>query len=87
MEFGHGNTKEGRSTSLATDLWIKTFPNALKSQIDPKANLGYFWWKFSKIGKIKENFWGMGVEIRSNPWKPLLLIPYDVGWPDLHGLT
>ena len=21
-----------------------------------------------------------------NPWKPLLLIPYDVaGWPDLHG--
>ena len=22
----------------------------------------------------------------TNPWKPLLLIPYDVGgWPDLHG--
>ena len=64
MEFGHGNAKEDRSTSLATDLWIKTCPNALKSQIDPKANLGYFWWKFSKVGKIKVFFWGIGVEIR-----------------------
>ena len=60
MEFGHGNAKEDRSTSLATDLWIKTCPNALKSKIDPKANLGYFWWKFSKVGKIKEFFLGNG---------------------------
>ena len=51
MELGYGNAKEGRSTSLASDLWIKTCKNASKSQIDPKALWGYFWWKFSNLGK------------------------------------
>ena len=37
-EFGHGNAKGGRSTSIETDLWIKTYQNALKSQVGPKAN-------------------------------------------------
>ena len=55
MELGHGNAKEARSTSKAIDLWIKTCKNAQDSQIDPKANWGYFWWKFSNFAKSKKN--------------------------------
>ena len=51
MELGYGNAKEGRSTSIAIDLWIKTCKNALESQIGPKAIWGYFWWKFSNFSK------------------------------------
>ena len=42
MELGHGNAKGGRSTSLVVDLWIKTYQNAPKSQIDPKASMAIF---------------------------------------------
>jgi len=49
MELGYGNAMEGRSTSLAMDLWIKTNQNALKSHIDPKASLGLFFGKFSNL--------------------------------------
>ena len=76
MELGYGNAKEGRSTSLAIDLWIKTYQNALKSQIDPKANWGYFWWNFlnfSKSKKILGDLWGKQSQIRGNH----ALIPYD----------
>ena len=69
IKFGHGNAKEARSTSLATDLWIKTYPNAQDSQIDPKANWGYFWWKFSNFSKSKKNLgvlWGKQSQIRVN---------------------
>ena len=69
VELGYGNAKEGRSTSLAIDLWIKTCPNAQDSQIDPKANWGYFWWKFSKLLKNKKNlgdFGGNTSRIRGN---------------------
>ena len=52
MELGYGNAREARSTSLATDLWIKTCKNASKSQIDPKGDLGLFLVKFSNLGKI-----------------------------------
>ena len=62
VELGYGNTKEGRSTSLAIDLWIKTYQNAPESQIDPKANWGYFWWKFSNFSKSKKNLVDLGVE-------------------------
>jgi hypothetical protein len=62
MELGHGNAKEVRSTRIAIDLWIKTCKNALKSQIDPKANWGYFWWKFSNFSKSKKNLVDLGVE-------------------------
>ena len=62
MELGYGNAKEGRSTSIAIDLWIKTCKNALKSQIDPKAIWGYFWWKFSNFSKSKKNLVDLGVE-------------------------
>ena len=60
MELGHGNAKGGRSTNIATDLWIKTYQNSLKSQIGPKANWGYFLWKFSKLAKSKKNLVGKG---------------------------
>jgi hypothetical protein len=50
-ELGYGNAKEGRSTSLASNPRIKTYQNALKSQIDPKHELGLFLVKFS-------NLWG-----------------------------
>ena len=54
MELGYGNAREARSTSLASDMWIKTCKNASKSQIGPKNELGYFLWKFLKLGnKIK----------------------------------
>jgi len=43
--------REGRSTILAADLWIKTYQNAPNFQIGPKYELGYFWWKFSNLGK------------------------------------
>ena len=69
MELGYGNAREGRSTSLAIDLWIKTCKNALKSQIDPKAIWGYFWWKFSNFSKTKKNlvdFGGNTNQIRVN---------------------
>ena len=36
-EFGHGNAKEGRSTSKAMDPRIKTYQNSQESQIEPKA--------------------------------------------------
>ena len=62
MELGYGNANEGRSTSIAIDLWIKTCKYALKSQIDPKANWGYFWWKFSNFSKSKKNLVDLGVE-------------------------
>jgi hypothetical protein len=52
MELGYGNAREARSTSLARDPRIKTCKNASKSQIDPKALWGYFWWKFSNLGKL-----------------------------------
>jgi hypothetical protein len=39
MEFDQGNAKEGRSTSFAIDLWIKTYQNALKFQIGPKCEI------------------------------------------------
>ena len=79
MEFGHGNARDARSTSLAIDLWIKTCKNALKSQIDPKAIWGYFWWKFlnfSKSKKILVDLWGKQSQIRGNH----ALIPYDEVW-------
>ena len=69
VELGYGNAKEGRSTSLAIDLWIKTCPNAQDSQIDPKANWGYFWLKFSNFSKNKKNLgdlWGKQGQIRGN---------------------
>ena len=50
-ELGHGNAGEGRSTSLASNPRIKTYQNSLKSQIDPKHELGLFLVKFS-------NLWG-----------------------------
>ena len=78
MELGYGNAKGGRSTSIAMDLWIKTCPNALKSQIDPKANLGYFLWKFSNSLKIKENIGWIGGENKGKSMATLPLIPYDV---------
>ena len=62
MELGYGNAKEGRSISLATDLWIKTNQNALKFQIGPKASLGYFLGNFRIYGEIKKS--------RVNPWQP-----------------
>ena len=55
VELCYGNAKGDRSTSIATDLGIKTYQNALKSQFVPKANWGYFWWKFSKLAKSKKN--------------------------------
>ena len=69
MEFGHGNARRARSTSLAIDQWIKTYQNAQDSQIDPKANWGYFWWKFSNFSKSKKNLgvlWGKQSQIRGN---------------------
>ena len=39
MELGYGNAKEGRSTTIAMDLWIKTWKNELESQIDPSFGL------------------------------------------------
>ena len=52
MELGYGNAREARSTSLASDLWIKTCKNASKSQIDPKCELGLFLVEFSNLAKI-----------------------------------
>ena len=51
MELGHGNTGEGRSTSLASNPRIKTYQNVLKSQIDSKHELGLFLVEIS-------NLWG-----------------------------
>ena len=51
MELGQGNAREARSTSLASDLWIKTCKNASKSQIGPKCELGYFLWKFLNLDR------------------------------------
>jgi hypothetical protein len=79
IELGYGNAREGRSTSLAIDLRIKTCKNTLKSQIDPKANWGYFWWKFSNFSKSKKNLgdlWGKQSQIRGNH----ALIPNDEVW-------
>src|SRR3954470_2496229 len=71
-ELGHGNAGEGRSTSLASNPRIKTYQNSLKSQIDPKHELGLFLVEFSNfMGKIP-NRW----EIRGNQ---KLLIPDDEG--------
>ena len=42
MELGYENAGEGRSTSLAIDLWIKTYQNSPNFQIGPKYELGYF---------------------------------------------
>jgi hypothetical protein len=52
-EIGYGNTKGGRSTSFASNPRIKTYQNALKSQIGPKYELGLFLVEFSKLGKKK----------------------------------
>ena len=88
MELGYGNAKGGRSTSIASNPRIKTYQNSLKSQIDPKAIWGYFWWNFFKINKIEENFCGFGGGKKGKSMATLDLIPYDVGgWPDLHGFT
>ena len=62
MELGYGNAKEGRSTSLATDLWIKTNQNALKFQIGPKHEYGLFFGNFQIYGENKRT--------RLNPWQP-----------------
>ena len=56
MKFGHANAKEVRSTSLAIDLWIKTYQNAQDSQIDPKANWGYFCGKFRISPNQRKNW-------------------------------
>ena len=53
MELGHGNAREGRSTSFASNPRIKTYQNALKSQIGPKYELGQFFVGFSNLGKKK----------------------------------
>ena len=58
-EFDHGNAREGRSTSCASYPRIKTYQNSLKSPNQTKANWGYFLGIF-KIGKLKENFAGIG---------------------------
>ena len=55
MELGYGNAKEGRSTSLAADLWIKTNQNAPNLQIDPKHEFGLFFGKFSNLWRNQEN--------------------------------
>jgi len=65
VELSHENAGEGRSTSLAIDLWIKTYQNSPNFQIGPKYELGYFWWKFSKLGKKKICGW-LELEIRGN---------------------
>jgi hypothetical protein len=52
-ELAYGNAKEGRSTSFASNPRIKTYQNALKSQIGPKYELGLFLVEFSKLGKKK----------------------------------
>ena len=53
VELSHGNAREGRSTSLAADLWIKTYQNAQNFQIGPKCELRLFLLGFSKLGKKK----------------------------------
>ena len=81
MKLGYGNAKEGRSTSLAIDLWIKTCQNAQDSQIDPKANWGYFWWKFSNFSKSKKNLgdlWGKQSQIRGNLCSDTIWWSYDL---------
>ena len=55
MELGYGNAKEGRSTSFAADLWIKTYQNAPNFQIDPKHEFGLFFGKFSNLWRNQEN--------------------------------
>ena len=62
MELGYGNAKEGRSTSFAADLWIKTYQNAPNLQVDPKHEIGLFFGKFRIYGEIKRT--------RLNPWQP-----------------
>ena len=55
MELGYGNAKEGRSTSFAADLWIKTNQNAPNLQIDPKHEYGLFFWEiFEFMAKSRE---------------------------------
>ena len=51
IDLGYGNAREGRSTSFAADLWIKTCQNAPNFQIEPKYELGLFFVRFSKLGK------------------------------------
>jgi hypothetical protein len=58
VELGYGNAKEGRSTSLAIDLWIKTCPNAQDSQIDPKAREAIFGGNF-RISQRTRKIWGI----------------------------
>ena len=70
MDLGYGNAREGRSTSFAIDLWIKTYQNAPKNQIGPKYELGLFFVEFSNF--FKKNFVGV---VNSNPWQPKALIP------------
>ena len=76
MELGYGNAKEGRSTSLAIDLWIKTCKNAQDSQIDPKAREAIFGGNF-RISQEQEKFGGFRWKHKSNSWQPRALIPYD----------
>lgn len=69
-ELGYGNAKEGRSTSFASNPRIKTYQNALKSQIGPKYELRLFFVGFSNLGKKKicGGGWdGRGLQIREKP--------------------
>ena len=83
MELGCENAREGRSTSMAADLWIKTYQNAPKSQIESGTQIWLFLGKFSNLWG-KENFEEKSV-------KPKALIPSNevpscLGspiWPDL----
>ena len=52
MDLGYGNAREGRSTSFAADLWIKTYQNAQNFQIGPKCELRLF---FVGIFEIRKN--------------------------------
>jgi hypothetical protein len=70
MELGHGNAREGRSTSFASNPRIKTYQNSLKSQIGPKYELGLFLVEISNLGKKKfcGGGWdGRGLQIREKP--------------------
>ena len=58
--FGHGNAREGRSTSFASNPWIKTYQNSQKSQIEPKEIWSYFFVEFSKLAKSKKNLGELG---------------------------
>ena len=62
-KLSHGNAGDGRSTRLATNPWIKTYQNALKSQIDPKHEIGAIF-----LGIFE--FMGKKTKSRRNPWQP-----------------